>query len=42
VLLLIGVGLFVLGLRMAILLFRSYARHKETIPAMQARPAEAD
>jgi carbon starvation protein len=42
VLLLIGVGLFALGLRMAILLFRSYARYKVTTPAMQPRPAEAD
>jgi hypothetical protein len=42
VLLLIGIGLFVLGLRMAILLFRSYARYKVTTPAMQPRPAEAD
>jgi carbon starvation protein len=42
VLLLIGVGLFALGLRMAILLFRSYSRYKVTTPAMQPRPAEAD
>jgi carbon starvation protein len=42
VLLLIGIGLFALGLRMAILLFRSYARYKVTIPAMQPKPAEAD
>jgi carbon starvation protein len=42
VLLLIGIGLFALGLRMAILLFRSYARYKVTTPAMQPRPAEAD
>jgi carbon starvation protein len=42
VLLLIGVGLFALGLRMAMLLFRSYSRYKVTTPAIQARPAEAD